>query len=506
MTRRIWSAVLISLAASGCSLFAGKADYADYRAIRLAPDADARAQAMQSYVSQHPHGQWVDDVQAERKSDDAKSFEAGKDSRAGLEAYLRAHPDGEFTAQARSRLQAIGLIDQQKKAATEQAAQLAETRRVRADELRRTWLGRFMGYWLKTLVELHGWGEPIPEVAQHNPQFSRAFGAQPRPRCTQDECVKYYSSQYAVPVPGGNRIERTLSLLLRLRMKGGKLERAELLLPERGFSRWYELENRRPISDGDAEARKTAVAWAIERALPDLRALGEGIAEQRTTASALPTIVAPAIGPTGETIDTSIEAPTDPQNRVSGEDNAGIGVQTVKPAPSSVDAMVKPEAPAPASDMEFAPMGVGKQGQKVEVPNAPAAPAASGGDTQAMTFEAPLAVPKQGGAAAPAASAAQPTTVEAQVAPVVKVFSGAGVTITLFAAGSGEQNYDGMVIEHVAGKAGKAAASPKAAAAAPAPTSAKPTPSAAAAPAASKPTPSAAQPPSASKPAVPAAP
>jgi hypothetical protein len=135
--------------------------------------------------------------------------------------------------------------------------------------------------------------------------------------------------------------------------------------------------------------------------------------------------------------------------------------------------------------MEFAPMGVGKQGQKVEVPSTPAAPAANGGETQAMTFDAPLAVPKDGPTKAAHAPepAPQPKAAETQtpVAPVVKVFAGAGLTITLFAAGSGEQSYDGMVIEHVPGKASKAAA-PRAAAAAPA--ASKPTPSAAATPAA----------------------
>lgn len=454
------SIVLCVCALSGCAVFADKADYAGYRAVRLAPNSEQRAIAMQEYIDQHPNGHWADEVQAARKSEDTKTFEAGKDSRAGLEHYLRAYPDGQFVAQARSRLQAIGLIEQQRKSASAQAEQLSAARKARADELRRTWLGRFMGYWLKTLANLHGWGEPIPEVAKQNPQFSRAFGALPRPRCTQDECVKYYQSSYAVPVPGGNRIERTLSLLLRLRMRGGKLERAELLLPEHGFSRWFELENRKPVSDGDRDARLAAMQWAIERALPDLRGL-EGFSEVPKSAlpAAPPVIEPPAIGPTGETIDTSIEAPSDPQNRVSGEpDNAGIGAQTVKPGPNSVDELVKPEEKGAAPDMVFAPMGVGKQGQRVDVAEAPKGPTAEG--TTDMTFSAPLEVPKNAASEQPekpaatappppAASAAEPSGM-APIKPEQRVFTGSGLRITLLAAGSEHGAYDGLVIERAA--------------------------------------------------------
>ncbi|HEX4351824.1 MAG TPA: hypothetical protein VHZ95_02900, partial [Polyangiales bacterium] len=360
MKRRAWAIALIFTPA--CVIFAGKSDYADYREVRLARDDNARALAMEHYVAQHPNGVWHDEIQATRKSRDLAAFEAGKDTRAGLEHYLSAYPDGAFVAQARGRLSAVALIEQRKAQGDRQAELLAQTRKARTDELRRTWVGRFIGYWAQTLTGLHGWGEPIADVAGQNPTFSRAFAAQPRPRCTQDECLKYYTSHFAVPVPGGNRVERTLSLVLRLRMKSGKLDRAELLLPDRGFSRWYELENRQTVADGDVEGRATAVAWAIDRTQPLLNALGELVATREKGA---PTIERPAIGPTGESIDTSIEAPSDPQNRVSGpEDNAGIGADVKsKPVPT-VDDLVKPLNEA-SPDMVFAPVGVNKQGQKV---------------------------------------------------------------------------------------------------------------------------------------------
>jgi hypothetical protein len=462
---RLRGLIAIALIPSaGCALFVTKSDYADYRNVRLTQEPDARAIAMQEYVQRHPQGHWASEIQATRKSEDVSAFESGKDTRAGLEHYLRAFPDGTFVAQARSRLVAVGLIEQRKQSAGREAQQLAETRKVRADELRRTWVGRFLDYWTQTLTGLHGWGEAIPDVARQNPQFSRAFGAQPRPRCTQDECLKYYTSQYAVPVPGGNRIERQISLVLRLRLRNGKLERAELLLPDQGFSRWFELENRRVVGSGDPELRKSAVTWAIEHALADITALGADVVALRDSSE--PRIDRPGIGPTGELIDTSIEAPSDPQNHVSSEpDNAGIGVQATKPvAAPTTSELVKPNQEA-TPDMVFAPIGVTKQGTTLRPPATnPNQPAAVGGDKpevatgEVMVID-PVAVPKGAGndsavtssptpsATTPIAPASTNTPAPKNAAPAqVHAFQWQGLHIVVFAAGS-SGTYDGVIIE-----------------------------------------------------------
>lgn len=467
------------LSSTGCVIFASTSEYADYREVRLASDPATRALAMRTYLDRNPDGHWSEDIKEAHKREELATFESGKDSHAGLTHYLSAYPDGAYVSQARSRLHAVTLIEQQRKQAGEQAEQLAEARKRRAEELRRTWVGRFLGYWVKTLTELHGWGEAIPDVAQKNPLFSKAFGALPRPRCTQDECVKYYMSEYAVPVPGGNRLERTLSLLLRLRMRAGKLERAELLLPERGFTYWYELENRRAVNSADPEARSTAVTWALEHAQASIAALGETLTTTPTTpttsttsttstapAPALPVIDAPAVGPTGERVDTAIEAPSDPQNRIV-EDNAGIGVEAVKPrraeGADSTRELIKPPAPKAAPDMTFDAVGVSRQGQRVEAaPPAAPAPAANSGAATELLFTAPLEVPKTGGAAATnappptaATSAESATTSAAKPAVVpalVRAFQAAGLRLTLFAAGSEGPGYDGLVIERVASK------------------------------------------------------
>src|SRR4051812_23904047 len=115
-TRLTWllMAAGVSCTLVGCAVLVGKGDYADYREVRLAQSAPEQLQAMQRYVARNPQGHYIAEVQRERGVRELPTFESGKSTRVGLERYLAAFPDGVFVAQARSRLSAIDLIEQQK--------------------------------------------------------------------------------------------------------------------------------------------------------------------------------------------------------------------------------------------------------------------------------------------------------------------------------------------------------------------------------------------------------
>jgi hypothetical protein len=473
MTRRsrAIAALACALPLWGCAVFVSKSDYADYRAVRMEPRDAVRLRAMQRYVARHPDGRWYDEVQREREQRDREVFEAGRSDRAGLELYLDAFPDGAFASQARSRLSAIEVIEQRKRDELQRAQRLADERRVRDEELRRTWVTRFFGYWIETLVGLQGWGSPIADVARGNAEFSRAFGRPPRPRCTGEECVKYYESAFAVPVPGGTRLERAMRLVLRLRMDAGRLTGAELLLPGLGFSRWHELEQRRPVVDGDPEARAQAVQWALARIQPLLDKLAPG--HQAIEGYALSEPPKLTFASTGELTDTTAEDPGAPANRIQGS----AGDPSATPP---VEELVKPTAPEPAPDLEMAPLQVGKDGRAVPAQPAPApgpaGAAPAGGAAPGELVLEPLAVPRTDGAAAgapaaapgPAAPAATPAAPAATpVAPTVRAFRAGDLRIVVFAAGAGDAAaLDGVRVERIA-PSGKASATRKKAAAAP---------------------------------------
>jgi hypothetical protein len=475
--------------ASSCTMFASKGDYADYREIRLAHDHDSRLYALQRYAERHPDGAWAKDVAIERSTRETETFETGKSTREGLERYLRAYPDGTFAAQARSRLAAVELIERRKQAEQAEAQQRLLARKQREEELQRTWVTRFAGYWATTLARLNGWGTPIAEVARQNPQFSRAFGALPRPRCTADECIKYYTSPYGIPVPGGTRVERVLSLVLRLRMQEGKLERAELLMPAQGFSRWYELEQRKLIASGDGDGRNQAVNWAIGKLQDSIKPVAGDLTSLATYV--LGPIPAPAIAPSGELTDTTAEDPSEPAKQLTAE--SGIGPATAQP---DVAALVKPKEPDAAPDMVFSPLGVTKEGKTFQTPTAPGAPpppAAGSGEVMVMD---PLAVPKDSagnpvatGSQAPGGAPAQPQASEVLTPQIVRAFQGHGLRVVLFAAAgnaTGAEAYDGLIVERVTAATPSASpatpvkpkaaapAAPKPGAAAPAPPAPKP--------------------------------
>jgi len=440
---------------AGCAMFVSKDEYRDYRAVRLASSDRDRLLALERYAFFHGDGRWIDAVQSERAHRELGVFESGKSTRAGLELYLAAYPDGELVAQARSRLAAIDVIEGRKRAELAAQAQLDEQRKTRDAELQRTWVERFAGYWVRTLSTLQGFGQPIDKVAAQNAEFSRAFGRAPRPRCTSEACVKQYESHYALPVPGGTRIERSMRLALRLQMKEGKLFRAELLLPSFGFSRWREVQDRKPVIDADAQDRSAAVQWAVEKLLAALPRNADGSAPKLVPEPgyALASIDAGKLGPTTELTDTTAEDPSAPTKRVAEVPMPGAG-QSTGPKEQTLQEIVNAPPPA-AADMELAPMSIDEKGRAVPAqPGAPQAPSTAPAAGEEMVFE-PMAVPKgEGGAgpAAPGVSAPAPVSPPSSTAfaPArVEAYRMGPYRVVVFAAAANDAGsaVDGVIVE-----------------------------------------------------------
>jgi hypothetical protein len=67
-----------------------------------------------------------------------------------------------------------------------------------------------------------------------------------------------------------------MHLVLRVGLEEGRVERIEVLMPNHGFSRWFELENRTIVIDEDPEARMAAIEWALQRIEPVLAEVATG--------------------------------------------------------------------------------------------------------------------------------------------------------------------------------------------------------------------------------------
>lgn len=285
-------AMSAGIALAGCSMFVSHEEAALYRRIRTTTETNARALALAEYAARYSSGAWIADVRQERTANEAAIWSSNNASAEGLAFYLAAYPDGTYVEQARARQAALQTVSSGREA-SEQRQQEMEAQRARQQaEERRQWVTRATQFWIRTLVGIRNYGAPIAQVARTNPEFSRAFGAAPAPQCNPARCIKHYHAHYAIPVPGGNRIEREMHLVLRVLLESGRVERIEVLLPNHGFSRWYELENRTIVLDEDPDARLAAIEWALQRLEPTL-------AEVATGARAVDFIPEP-IAPVGE--------------------------------------------------------------------------------------------------------------------------------------------------------------------------------------------------------------
>ena len=265
--------VVLVLAASGPGCSAGraavasKADYRDYRETRLVPEGQARAVARAQYIEAHPEGRWADEVAEERRAFERPFFEARRGTRDGLLMYLEAYPDGRWADEARARLTALAALQTDREAARASRRTAAEEERAEVQRTRLLWGARTLERWLELFVGLDGWGDSIQAIARRNPAFDEAFGrSAPDPTCTPERCDKPFVHPFAIPMPGQTLREQTLTIVVRLRFgSDNALVGADLLLPNFGFSRWYELEQRVPVEDLDPNQREGAVSWARER-------------------------------------------------------------------------------------------------------------------------------------------------------------------------------------------------------------------------------------------------
>ncbi|MBK8169000.1 MAG: hypothetical protein IPK60_01495 [Sandaracinaceae bacterium] len=405
---------------AGCTIFASKSEYADYRAVRTAGSERDRVLAMHTYVANNPHGQWFAGIQAERMEMEQAVYDASKTTRAGLEFYLEAYPDGTFVEQARPRLAAFQTVQGRRDVEAGHAREVQATRRQSQEEQRRTWVTRAVTYWGRTLFSITNWGQPIAQVAGLNPAFSRAFGENPAPRCTENECVKYYQNVYAIPVPGATRIDRTIQIVLRLKMESMRVVRAEVLLPSKGFSRWYEMENRTIVTDEDPTQREQAVNWALERLDPMIR---EGF----TGSQPLEGFTLEAISALPFAFDGTRTGTSTPGSGGADDGEAGAEEESPTPAPTPTPA---PQATTPATAADAGTTGPSVEdllGQAAGVDNTQPAPT-------------PEAVPTPEVTATP----------EGPIAPrVVRAFSTAALRTLVFVAADEDYGtaYDGVVIE-----------------------------------------------------------
>jgi len=262
---------------SGCAMFTSHEDVAMWRATRQNTNDEARLAAISEYAHTYPNGAFVAQANIELAAHEENVWESGNATVEGLQYYLTTYPTGTYVAQATERLDALSTVSERRVVEETHVDDLEAARAAEASESRRLWAGRAVEFWARTLLPIRNFGQPISAVARANPDFSRAFGEEPAPLCTPTACIKHYRGHFAIPNPGGTRIERDMHLYLRLALgERGRVDRVEVLMPNKGFSRWYEMENRVLVTDEDPEQRQAAIEWVLARLEPIIAELATG--------------------------------------------------------------------------------------------------------------------------------------------------------------------------------------------------------------------------------------
>jgi hypothetical protein len=236
----------------------------------------------------------------------------------------RPTPEGRYASLAQSRIGAYDAVGRRARQAEEAELEARDAERRRAAQARLGWVSQAVGFWARTMINLRGYGSSIRQVAERNEEFAEYFGNRPpQPTCQPDHCLKHYGQTYTVPVPGATAERRRMDVYLRLILDRGRVNRIEILMPNMGFSRWYEMIEQQLVTDEDPEQRQAAINWALDFIIPIVREEADGA----TPIDMIPDIIPPlASGEEGEMSEAAPEGLEEsPGASAEGETAGGEG-------------------------------------------------------------------------------------------------------------------------------------------------------------------------------------
>jgi hypothetical protein len=243
-------------------MIATPGDYGEYRRVRLARGLDERVGAAWEYVKRYPDGRFA--LRLKRYLDRAEPllFRVRSRSIPGLEAYLRALPDGPH---AREALELITVLREEGRREALDIRMARETSaRIDAVERRRRAAVESVTWWTLALIDPPLWRRSLSEAP---PEFLVRFRlALPQPVCLPDDeepgimrCGKPIEEPFQVPGKR-RRQDRVLALDVELTLaRGYRLERAVLSGPAL-FVRTQEAQERVALDARKAEVRRAAAA------------------------------------------------------------------------------------------------------------------------------------------------------------------------------------------------------------------------------------------------------
>jgi hypothetical protein len=295
---------LVALALASCSPFrdvtASVQEYAAYRPTRVAPSLHDRILAANLYLDRYPRGVFADDVRSRRGRAEAAFFASKEGSIAGLEAYLRALPEGPHATAAKDRLLVLRAEKAQREetglaAIAEASLARATWERARVRQVTTQWIGAFLdpAAWRGSLVDAPG-DVIVPWALSLPPPVCRAI--EPPRGAAVRRCNKVVELPFAVVV-GGVPEEREAVIEIAIVMDAAERPLEVRVGGPDLFLRLEEARTVHSISGDDPDARIDAIAEGIAIVRAEVEKRGP-IGPDCERAVVAPTVLSLACGET----------------------------------------------------------------------------------------------------------------------------------------------------------------------------------------------------------------
>ena len=256
------------LLAAGCNagrvFIASPGDYADYRRVRVAESADERLARAWEYLQDHPDGSYTERLQRYFDKAEPAFYRVRRRSAKGLEAYLRALPDGPHAEQALARLMDLRTERRREELDTRMARQTGM--RLDLERSQRAAAAELLGWWLSQLLDRAVWQAPWSEAPGE--LLVRYSLALPVPSCEPDEddgerCVKLVAGAYRVRAQG-KRVDRQVAFDLELAFAASGRLRGVTIMGNSLFVRGLEAQRQEALDETPQQGREAVslfVAW-----------------------------------------------------------------------------------------------------------------------------------------------------------------------------------------------------------------------------------------------------
>lgn len=257
--------LLIALLCTGCAVFASKAELRLVERMQRETDPVIRADSLVEYNQQFGgEGRLQPRVVAIRDEvDDAYwDYLSGQGlEEQHVEDYLGRFPSGSHAGEAtrrRDQLRYFAEADAARREAQRQAEE-DERRRVEEENERQRALVRAgLERWLRTALSLPRWGTTVDALAALDEGFAEQWSGEPAAVCVASTCRKTFDAFYFFAVEGSTRLDRSISLVLQVDTRDGRVFQITGYYTGRGFVDWLEMGSEQPIPEETLEDREMA--------------------------------------------------------------------------------------------------------------------------------------------------------------------------------------------------------------------------------------------------------